>query len=85
MARDRLPPSAFGKIHSRFLTPHWGTAIVAAVAAAGAATLPIDLTMRAIHGDWIPAGVLAGYIGLGASIYMFFGRRRSLVRLSVAH
>ena len=155
MARDRLLPSAFGKIRSRFLTPHWGTAIVAAVAAAGAATLPmsvlgdlvslgtgvvfltvafsviwlrnnhpeltrpftvpfggvrirgqwigvtpvisilltlamvgpvlIDLTMRAIHGDWIPAAVLAGYIGLGASIYMFFGRRRSLVRLSVAH
>ena len=51
MAGDGLLPRLFCAVHPRFRTPHLGTIVVAAIAAAGAALLPI-----AILGDLVSIG-----------------------------
>ncbi|PXA84203.1 amino acid permease [Nostoc sp. 3335mG] len=153
MAGDGLLPRFFCAIHPRFRTPHLGTVAVAAIAAAGAALLPIailgdlvsigtgivfltvaastiwlrsaepdlprpfrvpgggiraggiwigfvpilsfiftlamiapvfiDIGMKAVHGEIIPAAILIAYIAIGALVYSLYGLRHS--RLGAKH
>ncbi|KKC25562.1 amino acid permease [Sphingomonas sp. SRS2] len=41
------------------------------------APLALDLVEKAINGDLLPAGLLLGYVGCGALVYIFYGRRHS--------
>ncbi len=39
--------------------------------------LMFDIFAKAVAGDFLPAGLLLGYLGAGALIYVFYGRRHS--------
>ncbi len=56
MGRDRLLPELFSRIHPRFKTPHWNTAIVGLVTALVAGFTPID-----ILGDLVSLGTLLAF------------------------
>jgi len=43
-----------------------------------------DIIGKAIHGEWIPATILFGYIAVGALIYLRYGRHHSRLRLAAA-
>lgn len=43
-----------------------------------------DLALRAIGGDWIPATLLAVYIGTGILLYLRYGYRHSAVRRQIS-
>lgn len=40
----------------------------------------LDLALRAAGGDWIPATMLACYVGAGVLLYLRYGHRHSVVR-----
>jgi APA family basic amino acid/polyamine antiporter len=147
MARDRLLPDFFARLHPRAGSPWLGNLVLGALAAAGAALLPIgvladmvcvgvvlafcmvgvgliwlrhtrpelprhfrvplggvrvggvwigtvpsaavllsvamalpvlaDIAGQLRHGEWLPAGILAGYGLAGAAIYWAYGRPRA--------
>jgi APA family basic amino acid/polyamine antiporter len=62
MAGDGLLPPFFRAVHPRFRTPHLGTIAVAAIAATGAALLPI-----AILGDLVSIGTGIVFLTVAAS------------------
>jgi APA family basic amino acid/polyamine antiporter len=43
-----------------------------------------DIIGKAIHGEWIPATILFGYIAVGALIYVRYGRHHSRLRTEAA-
>ncbi|MBV9842503.1 MAG: amino acid permease [Sphingomonadaceae bacterium] len=63
MSGDGLLPRFFCTVHPRFRTPHLGTIGVAAVAAVGAACLPIS-----ILGDLVSLGTGVVFVTVGVSV-----------------
>ncbi|HEY4320652.1 MAG TPA: amino acid permease [Gemmatimonadales bacterium] len=57
MSRDGLLPSAFGRVHPRFLTPHVSTALTAVVVAVAAGLTPID-----VLGELVSMGTLLAFV-----------------------
>lgn len=41
------------------------------------APLALDIVAKAAAGDWLPAGLLSGYVTLGAAVYLLYGLRAS--------
>jgi len=42
--------------------------------------LVLDVSSKALHGNTLPACLLAGYAAIGAAIYLGYGRRHSFIR-----
>jgi APA family basic amino acid/polyamine antiporter len=56
MGRDRLLPELFSRVHSRFKTPHWNTAIVGTITGLVAGLTPID-----VLADLVSLGTLLAF------------------------
>ena len=57
MSRDGLLPSAFGRVHPRFRTPHLSTALTGTVVAIAAGLTPID-----VLGQLVSIGTLLAFV-----------------------
>ncbi len=76
MSRDGLLPPLFSKIHARYKTPHWNTAIVGLVTAAVAGFTPID-----ILGDLVSLGTLLAFAIVCFSVIYLRHTRPDMVRV----
>jgi len=75
MARDGLLPTAFGRVHPRYRTPHVGTIIVGVCAAALAGFLPIGLL-----GDLVSMGTLLAFATVSIGVLVLRRTRPDLPR-----
>ena len=57
MSRDGLLPSAFGRVHERFRTPHLSTMLTGTVVAIAAGLTPID-----VLGQLVSMGTLLAFV-----------------------
>jgi basic amino acid/polyamine antiporter, APA family len=75
MSRDGLLPRLFGRVHSRYHTPHVGTVIVAATAATLAALFPIG-----VLGDLVAMGTLLAFATVCVGVLVLRYTRPELPR-----
>ena len=67
----------FGGIRVGQLWLGWVPALAIGFCALMVAMLAMDITAKAGTGNFLPPGILAGYLGLGAAIYLGYGRRNA--------
>jgi len=76
MGRDRLLPELFSRVHARFKTPHWNTAIVGLATALVAGFTPID-----ILGDLVSLGTLLAFAIVCFSVLYLRYKRPDMPRM----
>jgi APA family basic amino acid/polyamine antiporter len=75
MARDGLLPSALGRVHEKFRTPHVATAVVGTVAAVMAGLFPIDILVQLVS-----IGTLLAFVMVCASVLILRYQKPDLPR-----